>query len=103
MKKLICAATIFALIATMVLLSNSTKQTESFTVKSLERINTKDSGYYLVLTDKGAYKNTDSLIQMKFNSSDLQSTFENGKQYTCTTNWFRVPLLSMYRNIISCK
>lgn len=59
--------------------------------------------YYVVFTDKGVYKNEDSLWAFKFNSSDLQGNLDRGKTYDCKVTGFRVPIISSYKNLLSCK
>lgn len=46
------------------------------------------------------YENTDNLIRMKFNSSNIQADMEIGKTYQVTVVGYRIPFLSMYENII---
>lgn len=83
--------------------SYASKDEITFKVKSTERITLEDTSYYLVLTDKGAFKNSDDWWQLKFSSSDLQSKFVKDQEYTCTKNFWRIPLFSVYENLITCK
>jgi len=80
-----------------------TQRTETFTVQKAERIQDKDSSKYLVYTDKGVYKDTDSFLLMKFNSSDLYAIMIPGQKFDCTVNGYRIPFLSQYPNLIDCK
>lgn len=69
-----------------------------------ERV-TKKSGdsvesYYLVFTEGEVFKNEDSIVHTKFNSSDIQGKLQKDSTYTVTVAGIRVPVLSMYRNII---
>lgn len=50
-----------------------------------------------------ALQNTDILVRLKFNSSDLQASIEAGKTYEAVVVGYRVPFLSWYKNIISIK
>ena len=84
---------------------NFTRDIVVTTVIDKERIyrgygNTAES-YYLVYTDAETFKNKDSLIEMKFNSSDLQGSLKEGMECTFTVVGWRVPFLSMYRNIVA--
>ncbi|ESQ78824.1 DUF1523 family protein [Asticcacaulis sp. YBE204] len=54
---------------------------------------------YLVFTTTGTYKNTDSLHYLKFDSSDLQGKLNRPGRYRINYYGFRVPVLSMYKNI----
>lgn len=55
---------------------------------------------YLIFTDKGVYENGDSIWFWKFNSSDVYGQLKVNQCFKAKTNWFRVPFLSMYQNII---
>lgn len=82
----------------------STMEDVSFTVKKTERVITgsgnSTSSKYLVYTDNEVFENTDTLLSMKFNSSDIYANMDNGIECDATVNGFRVPFVSMYRNII---
>ncbi|UDF02521.1 DUF1523 family protein [Asticcacaulis sp. AND118] len=54
---------------------------------------------YLVFTTSGTYRNTDSLHYLKFDSSDLQGQLNKPGRYRINYYGFRVPVLSMYKNI----
>lgn len=62
-----------------------------------------DHDQYLIFTDKGVYKDTDSLWMLKFNSSDVYGKLMEGHTYDCEVNGFRIPLFSHYKNIIDCE
>ncbi|MCP3686087.1 MAG: hypothetical protein GY861_25860 [bacterium] len=83
--------------------SHMSKDSVEVTITGKERINTQDTSYYLVFTDKGAFKNDDDLWQLKFDSSELQAKLIEGDTYTCTKNFWRVPFLSMYENLLMCQ
>jgi hypothetical protein len=72
-----------------------------FTVTEKERVTNRDESYYLIFTDGEVFENTDTLLSLKFNSSDIYGRLKVGETCRATVNWFRVPFLSMYRNIIS--
>lgn len=54
---------------------------------------------YLVYTSDGTYRNTDSLHYFKFNSSDIQGKLAEEGRFRISYYGFRVPVLSMYKNI----
>ena len=56
---------------------------------------------YLEYTKDEVFENTDSLVFFKFNSSDVHNTIVAGKTCDLTVSGFRVPFLSMYRNILA--
>lgn len=84
-------------------ISYTSVEYSTINVTGKERVNSEDDSYYLIFTSDGVYKNEDSLIHMKFDSSDLYGKLKVGDTYKCKTNWFRVNFLSMYKNIISCE
>jgi len=81
-----------------------TKRTVTAEVTRTERVCTggaQVSCRYLVFTDGTTYENTDSLFFLKFNSSDIYGHIKTGHTYRLTISGFRVPLASMYPNIVS--
>jgi hypothetical protein len=79
------------------------KHDVTFTVNKTERITTNSESKYMVYTDNGVYENTDSVLNNKFNSSDLYNEIKEGKKYTCTAVGFRNGFTSNYENLITCK
>lgn len=77
-------------------------------VTGKENINRGDNGYYLIYCkdDDGNYyefKNEDTLMRGKFNSSRFYNQIEVGERYEFTVVGWRFPLLSWYQNIIDFK
>jgi len=66
-------------------------------------INTQGGEGYLVFTDKGVFANRDSVMWWKWNTSDIQNQLEIGETYEVHYHWFRVPLFSWYKNILTAK
>lgn len=76
------------------------------TIKDKERVVNRDGegSKYLIWTEEGeTFENVDSLLFGKFNSSDLYGQLERGMKYRCKVFGFRIKLLSIYRNLISCE
>jgi hypothetical protein len=76
------------------------------TVTDKDRITNRSSdggtsSKYLIFTQAETFENTDDLSVMKFNSSDVYGGLTVGQAYCFTVAGYRVPFLSMYRNIIS--
>jgi hypothetical protein len=71
------------------------------TVTEKERVVSKDTSKYLIFTDREVLRNTDSLWLLKFNSSDVYGQIKIGDVCSFQVYGWRVPFLSMYRNIIS--
>tara|TARA_R100000656_G_scaffold104176_1_gene76241 strand:+ start:276503 stop:276895 length:393 start_codon:yes stop_codon:yes gene_type:complete len=57
------------------------------------------SSRYLIFTDREVFENTDSLLEMKFSSSDLQGRLNVGSCYEIVVYGWRMPLVSSYRNV----
>lgn len=55
---------------------------------------------YLIFTDKEVLQNIDSLLFLKFNSSDFYNQIKIGKTYRFKVVGWRIPFFSMYRNVI---
>jgi len=72
----------------------------TFTVTKAERVGYGDSSKYLVYTNIETFENTDEMWAGKFNSSDMYGKIVSGQTYNATVTGFRVPFLSMYRNIV---
>lgn len=96
------AVILIALMLAGATLSYTTVGQVQFTVEEKERINSKEDSKYLIFTDKGVFENTDSLMHLKFNSSDLYGKLKVGESYRCKKNFWRVSILSMYPNLLSC-
>jgi hypothetical protein len=77
----------------------------TFTVNKSERVTDRggESARYLIYTNNGVYENTDSLWNLKFNSSDLYNYIQPGTTYTCDAVGYRVPFLSWYENLVTCE
>lgn len=74
------------------------------TVRDKQRVPLAEGGSVnRVYTDKGTFENRDSWLFLKFNSEDVQGDLEVGRTYRVTTNGWRVPFLSMFRNIVTAE
>lgn len=83
------------------IIAYSTSEEVTFTVTDKERVtNSNDSSTYLIFTDKGTFKNIDTIWYWKWNSSDLYGNIEKGKTYKAKVYGFRFGLLSWYENIV---
>lgn len=94
---------VLAIITIPIILSYTSVTTTTITVTDKERINDGESSYYLVFTENEVFKNSDSMLQWKFDSSDVYNDLKIGKTYIVKVNWFRIPFLSAYRNILEIK
>lgn len=57
---------------------------------------------YLIFTDKGIFKDTDSLLNWKFNSSDVYGQLQKGHKYDCRVFGYRFGFTSDYPDILKC-
>ena len=89
---------ILLLIAIHVGIGYAFKETITIVPTKTERV----SGKYLVFTDKGVFQDTDDYRFLKWNSSDVYAKINGrlGKPTVVTVTGFRIPLFSMYQNII---
>lgn len=60
-----------------------------------------DEKYLVHSTNGEVFEITDSVLFFRWDSSDTYFELEEGETYQCTVAGWRVPFLSMYRNIIS--
>lgn len=95
---LLVAAPLFTFYKTV-----GTHRNETFTINKTERIMDGRDSKYLVYTSSGVFENTDSLLNGKFNSSDVYNELKDNQKYTCDVVGWRVPFLSWYPNIIKCQ
>lgn len=86
-------------------LMSCNSEVQEVEIKNKERVtkvkNGNDESYYLVYTDKGVFKNEDSWLLIKFDSSDIHNELIEGECYKLKTYFWRNRLLSMYKNIRS--
>ena len=64
---------------------------------------TAQESKYLIFTDVETFENTDSLLALKFNSSDVYGSMKQGSTCELHVTGFRIPFLSMYRNILEAQ
>lgn len=70
------------------------------TVTGKDRVVSKEDSKWIVMTDMMSFENIDSIMHMKFNSTDIQGKLVEGQTYLIDYYGFRVPFLNMYPNII---
>lgn len=89
-------------------ISHISRNTYTATVTKKERIPNGDSSKYLIFTDLKSgdprvFENTDSIVELKWNSSDVYAALKENKTYEIKTYGWRFPMLSLYENIIGYK
>lgn len=96
-----------AIIASNLAMSFNTHERE-IVVTSVDRVVGNASSKWLILGkdrngDPIVLQNTDNILRLKFNSSDIQAAIEVGKSYRCDVIGYRVRLLSWYENVLAMK
>jgi hypothetical protein len=81
-----------------------TAETVTITIEDKERVLQRSgddlTAKYLVFTETETFQNTDCLIRFKFNASDLQGSLKRGETYEVLVYGWRIPFLSVYRNLV---
>jgi len=103
--------TVFAILAVLIfgypIAYKSSGDVVTITIEDKERVTTGSgesiSAKYIIYTDKGTFENTDTWIFGKWSSSDIQNDLKVGETYTVKTAGWRVPFMSMHRNIVKIK
>lgn len=78
-------------------------ETATVTVVGKESVSTENGHEYRVYAEDKTYVIKDSVVRTRFNSSDLYRELRQGRTYTCKTQGWRVPLFSMFENLMSCR
>jgi prepilin-type N-terminal cleavage/methylation domain-containing protein len=105
----------FLIVATMVLIlavgiggafyrNNYDRHEQIMHVQKAERVVSTggQDSKYLIFADEGTYENTDSLLNGKFNSSDVYGQLKEGHTYKCLVYGWRSHYFSHYPNILHC-
>jgi hypothetical protein len=99
----IIGAIIIGLLAALPLYVYGTADKASCTIVDKERVVTNETSRYLIFCETEVFENTDSLLRLKFRSSDFYGALKIGEMYELSVYGWRVPFLSMYRNIYDYK
>ena len=92
---------VVSLVFTEILKNFHKEYNQEFTVTGKENVKSGNSGKYLVYTNKTTYEITDSLLNWRWDSSDVYGNIQIGKTYTATLQGFRSPFMSWYPNILN--
>lgn len=104
---IVVVCVLFLLIAIVYPLARSFNDTQcTITITDKERVNDGGSSRYLIFgeSENGemlVFKNTDSILRWKWNSSDVYGELKVGSTYKVTVVGYRIRFLSEYQNIIS--
>lgn len=94
---ILCVCLAIFLLSIPVVLYNESRETVTFTVEEKEA----KQDTYLLYTDEGVFCIEDSLIAMRFDSSDCYGQINEGETYTADVIGWRVPFFSWYKNVLS--
>ena len=103
---------IVALIGIITYFTSYNDHTYTITITDKERVVTgvgeNSSSKYLIFgTDEGGkskvFENTDTIMRLKFNSSDIYGELEVDSTYEITVVGFRFTIFSCYENIVRFK
>ena len=79
-------------------------ENSTITVKEKFIKHNKNGSTYLIASEAGnVYMINDSIMEMRFDSSDLYIRMEVGETYLIRTRGKRIHFLSMYKNIMEAK
>src|SRR6056297_850388 len=82
---------------------SSAEETQITVVEKITKYHGGDEKY-LVSTESGEiFEIADTIAFLRFDSSNVYFSLEEGQTYTCKVAGWRIPFLSMYRNIIEVK
>lgn len=100
-------AGIVVLLAVVAFLANPNCDIDYYNVtvtdKQVKMINGKDVYLIFTVDDKGkphVFRDEDTKMYMKFNSSDIYAQLQNGKRYRIKTVGWRLTFKSTYENIL---
>lgn len=71
-----------------------------FTVTGKESVRSGKGGKFLVFTGVTTYEVGDTLLLWRWDSADVYGRLTVGKTYRATLQGWRIPILSMYPNIL---
>lgn len=101
---------IFALLVSSLMPAFIHLDRETYTVtitgKAVKRYDKEDKYLVFAKTEDGKFmefENTDSWLELKFNSSSIQGRLEVGRKYRVRVYGWRIPLLSWYPNIVKAQ
>ncbi|MDO8556503.1 MAG: DUF1523 family protein [Nanoarchaeota archaeon] len=100
-----CRSTLLTLLALGAIGTCSYSRLSTDTVTTTINGAESHKGKYLIYTDAGTFENTDAWYRGKFSSSDMhnEAVKLKGKKATITKYGWRMPLFSMYENVVELK
>ena len=76
-----------------------TKTTVKYQVKEKQAVGGENSKYLVYTEDGRVFRNSDSVWELKWNSSNVYAELEAGNCYRSEAWGLRIPFLSSYQNI----
>lgn len=84
----------------MLLYSTEEKQTITISEKWV-KYQDETQKYHVSDENGNVYEVTDELLYLTFDASNRYANLKEGNTYTVTTVGWRIPILSMYKNIVA--
>jgi hypothetical protein len=97
-----------AIIGSLIILPHISRKTYTVTIVDKQVKRNDDSDKYLIYSqlnngETRVFEDTDTLLEGKFNSSDIYGELKINKEYEVQVYGWRIPFLSSYENIIKVK
>lgn len=103
MKIIGIVTVLLIVISAYITIYRSSLRTLEITVRSKERVGSREESKYLVFCKEGVFECTDSLSFFKFDSSDTYGSLRPKKKYVVEVAGWRIKNLSYFPNIIKIK
>ncbi|HBC96207.1 MAG TPA: DUF1523 domain-containing protein [Clostridium sp.] len=105
---IIIIAVILAAAGTFKLIPHFFRSTYIVTIANKHTKVENSNNTYMIYTqlengETKVFKNTNSFLELKFNSEDIYGGLRVNKKYKITAYGFRIPIFSCYENIVKAK
>ena len=84
-------------------LKNYDTEVVTVTVTDRERVTSSERSYYLVYTDSETFTVSDTIWHFRYDSSDFYGSLKRGDKIRVKVCGWRVPFMSMYRNMLEVR
>lgn len=82
---------------------NMSVEQVTITVTDKDRATSENGTSHRIYSERETFIVKDSIYYWTFNSADRYRELKRGKTYACKAVGWRIPALSMFRNLISCQ
>lgn len=77
--------------------------TVTLKVTGKESVNTQDGHEYRIYAEDEVYVMKDNLVKGRFRTANDYARIKEGKTYSCTSNGWRIPVFSTFKNLRDCQ